>query len=170
MALLYGLYTGYRLVDAPIACPFRAHIPLLRLDTGLPPSPTPHPLIIRLNVLNCCKAFSLVIMKLADSVLSDISLAKTPEEAYKIFAASASKLIAEAVAQSISEAVGSASGLAATNPSIAGWDKYVSGVTLSGCWGTPGVLSQPSSLITFSDFGDPGILGGRITCGGEWSF
>lgn len=109
-------------------------------------------------------------MKLTDNVLSDISQAKTPEEAYKIFAASASKLIAEAVASSIAEAVGSASGLASSNPSIAGWEKYVRGVTLSGCWGTPGVLSQQSTLTTFADFGDPGILGGRVFCGGEWSF
>lgn len=109
-------------------------------------------------------------MKLAESALSDIGMAKTPEEAYKIFVAAASKGLTEVVAKALAEAVGAASGLAANNPQISGWEKYVSGITLSGCWGTPGFLSQPSSLNTFDAVVDPGLLGGSISIGGSWSF
>ena len=109
-------------------------------------------------------------MTLNQNDLSAIGAARTPEEAYKIFAGVASKLIGEAIAKAVSEAVGGATGLSSANPNRAGWEKYVSGITISGNWGTPGILAQPSSTNTFISIGDDALLGGSISISGSWSF
>jgi len=109
-------------------------------------------------------------MDLDSSLLSELEAANSPEEAYKIFCASASKGLGELLAKAIADAVGSASSVSSINAKIAEWEKYVKGVTLSGCWGTPGVLSQPSSVNTFADSDAPALLGGSIRIGGEWTF
>lgn len=109
-------------------------------------------------------------MDLDSSLRSELEAANSPEEAYKLFCASASKGLGELLAKAIADAVGGASSFGSNNAKIAGWEKYVKGVTLSGCWGTPGVLSPPSSVNTFADSDAPSLLGGRVTIGGEWQF
>lgn len=113
-------------------------------------------------------------MQVSAQTTATMNAAATPEEAYKIFAGAVSKGLGDLVADALSKAL-AASSVAAANPAIAGWEKYVQGIGMSMVWGTPGYKSPPTVLASFSNAvigaaAKPNLAGGSITVGGTWTF
>lgn len=90
------------------------------------------------------------MITLTESNVSALTLAATPEEAYKIFAGAATQLIGQAVADALAKALGTASVATASSPSVAGWEQYVKGASMALIWGTPGIGIAPSILNSFA--------------------
>jgi hypothetical protein len=109
-------------------------------------------------------------MDFTSQQVNELVAAQTPEEAYKIFALSASQLIQDSIAIALAKAIADVKALADTNPQVVGWDGYINGLTLTGCWGTPGIKSPVTQKNLFSsDLGPDNFLGGTIRISGEWS-
>lgn len=113
-------------------------------------------------------------MQVSATSIAAMSAARTPEEAYKIFADAASEGLTKLLAEALAKALGSAS-VATTNPAIAGWEKLVAGIALDMVWGTPDRVMPPSVKIGFAPAvlpagANPTIAGGSITIGGTWTF
>ncbi len=113
-------------------------------------------------------------MEISAKALDVMSNAKTPEEAYKVFAGAVSEGLGQLLADSLAKALGAAS-VASKNQAIEGWEKYVKGMTMQCIWGTPGFRSVPSVSITSASSviganSKPSIQGGSITIGGTWTF
>ena len=97
-------------------------------------------------------------MEISADVRNALAQAKSPEEAYKIFAGAASKLIGEAIANALGQALGAAS-RTVENRAIDGWqDFFNQGVALTMNWGTPGYKLPPTIQNSYSNaivnFGD----------------
>ncbi|MDO7207204.1 hypothetical protein Q5M48_03255 [Acinetobacter nosocomialis] len=113
-------------------------------------------------------------MKLTKETADSLTTAQTPEEAYKIFAEAFSKglgtLIADAMAEALNKNVAN---ISSANPNIAGWEKYLTSLVVSGSFG-PGYKILPTTINTFSNSKaeSPAIFGGglTVTVGGTWNF
>jgi hypothetical protein len=97
-------------------------------------------------------------MEISADARTNMSQAKSPEEAYKIFAGYASKFIGDAIAKALGEALG-ATHRTIENHAIDGWqDFFNQGVALTINWGTPGYKLPPTIQNSFSsaivNFGD----------------
>lgn len=113
-------------------------------------------------------------MEISIQAIDAMKKAKTPEEAYKVFAGAVSEGLSQIMADALAKALSSAS-TAASIPSIAGWEKLVKGIGFQTNWGTPGLIAPPSVTTIFSSAmlsssAAPSIKGGTITVGGSWSF
>ena len=108
-------------------------------------------------------------MDFTSQQVSEFAAAQTPEEAYKIFALSTSQLIQESIAIALAKAIADVKALPDNNPQAAGWGKYINGLTLTGCWGRPGIKRIVMQKNLFlSDLGPDNFLGGTIRISGEW--
>jgi hypothetical protein len=86
--------------------------------------------------------------------------AQSPEEAAQIFAALASKAMAEILSKTITDALGAVS-LQSANPAIQGWQDMVQGCAVNLCWERP--LGRPAGQVcVFSPYAPTGVssLGG----------
>lgn len=111
---------------------------------------------------------------LSAQTTTSIQQAKTPEEAYKIFAGAIAEGLGDLMAEALGKALGTVSA-ATTNPATAGWENYVKGINMNVAFGTPGNTMPPTMLNTFSPVvvgtsAAPHIQGATITIGGTWSF
>jgi len=110
-------------------------------------------------------------MEVSQSLIRELQEAKTPEEAYKVFASTASQLLQDSMTKELADAIGRAKVATAGNPDIAGWDKYINGITLTGFWGTPGIFTTATQQNSFSIFRVTGnLLGESVSIAGSWSF
>ncbi len=111
------------------------------------------------------------IMEISQSLIHALQEAKTPEEAYKVFASTASQLMQDSMTKELADAIGRAKAATDGNPEIAGWEAYINGITLTGCWGTPGLFTSATDQNSFSTFRVNGnLLGNSISIAGSWSF
>ena len=113
-------------------------------------------------------------MQLTALTTTAMTTASSPEEAYKIFAGAVSQGLGNMVADALAKALGATS-LAAANPAVAGWEKYVNGIAMQMNWGTPGFKAPSTVMTSFSNAvigtsAAPSIQGGSITIGGTWTF
>ncbi len=112
-----------------------------------------------------------------------LSTARTPEEAYKIFMASAGRGMMQVMANALADATGNTVTATAENTAISGWQNYVTGCTVAIDFGSPSFGNSwlagapnnkdiPSTKLqtSVSPGAIPAILGGSITIGGSWSF
>ncbi len=112
-----------------------------------------------------------------------LSGASTPEEAYKVFMAAAGKGMMQVMAKALAAAAGNTVTSVAGNTAIEGWQKYITGCTMSMDFGSPsfgtvwiaGASSTkdvPSTKLqaAVTSGSAPALLGGSITIGGTWSF
>jgi hypothetical protein len=90
----------------------------------------------------CTTQFTRPIMEVSQSLIQALQEAKTPEEAYKVFASTASQLMQDAMTKELADAIGRAKAVTDGNPEIAGWEASINGMTLTGCWGTPGIFTS----------------------------
>jgi hypothetical protein len=112
-------------------------------------------------------------MEISTKSVNAMKKAKTPEDAYKIFAGAVSEGLNQLMADALAKALSKAS-VTVSSPSIDGWEKLVRGIGFQTNWGTPGLIAPPSSMTLFSSSlltsAAPSIMGGTITVGGSWSF
>jgi hypothetical protein len=101
-------------------------------------------------------------MEISIQSIDAMKKAKTPEDAYKIFADAASGVLNQVIADILANALSKAS-VAVSAPSTVGWENLVRGLLLQVDWATPMLIEPPSSMTIFSS-------SGRITIGGNWSF
>lgn len=110
-------------------------------------------------------------MEISQSLIHALQDAKTPEEAYKIFASTVSQLMQDAMTKELANAIGRAKAATSGNPDIEGWEAYINGITLTGCWGTPGILTSATDQNSFSSHRVTGnLLGEAVSIAGSWSF
>lgn len=110
-------------------------------------------------------------MEVSQSLIQALQEAKTPEEAYKVFASTASQLMQDAMTKELADAIGRAKAATDGNPEIAGWEAYINGITLTGCWGTPGIFTSATDQNSFSSHRVTGnLLGESVSIAGSWSF
>jgi hypothetical protein len=113
-------------------------------------------------------------MVLTAKTTTTMQQAKTPEEAYKVFAGAMAQGLGDVIADALGKALGAMS-TAAVNPAIVGWEQYVKGMNMAVAFGTPGNNVPPTVLNTFSTSvigagAAPHIQGGSISIGGTWTF
>jgi hypothetical protein len=114
--------------------------------------------------------------------------ASTPEEAYKRFMTLAGKVMMQVMAEALAGAVSESVTKTADNPKIAGWERFVSGCTVSLDFGAPIDFENSASVASISDYqklltnklqtsaqakgSGVGLVGGSISVsvGGSWSF
>lgn len=86
-----------------------------------------------------------------EATKTEISKAKTPEEAARIFGKMASIAIGQAVANALQQTVSAMSTNLAATASIQGWESYVTGLNLRCDWPSPNLSStsiMPPALCT----------------------
>ncbi len=109
--------------------------------------------------------------------------ASTPEEAYKIFMASAGKGMMQVMANALADVAGNTATALAGNKAIEGWQNYITGCTMAMDFGSPSFgtvwlnnapnsKDVPSTKLqaAVTPSATPAIFGGTITIGGSWSF
>jgi hypothetical protein len=110
-------------------------------------------------------------MEISQSLIQALQEAKTPEEAYKVFASTVSQLMQDSMTRELAHAIGRAKEATNGNPDIEGWEGYINGIKLSGCWGTPGIFTSATDQNSFSSHRVTGnLLGESVSIAGSWSF
>lgn len=89
-----------------------------------------------------------ICMKKISENIVEMSIAKTPQDAYVIFASAVSQGLDDVIADSLSLIYKEF--LKTANPAIVGWETYITQIDISMSWGTPSFKTSPTVIVSSS--------------------